>query len=1498
MEKNYKTYYCFAAFSALGQGELGKAGWAKLKKTGVLSLLFLFLSVAQLNAQTYSIVGSGTASNGSSAYPCPLGNYYYGNRTQMFVTAAQLTAAGISSGNYINSLGFNVSALNGVATLNSYTIKVYTTTAANPISSGWVTSGQVATGNVGNVTVTTGWNQLNLDGGFTWDGTSNLVIETCFNNTAWTSNPGVVWTTTGLGTGTWSRWYRADISGVCSSTATTNTSASTRPNIRFGWLAAAPSCVQPTFPTIVSTGGTTGNISWTASASSPTGYEYAVTTSATAPASGTATTDTSVTGVTLTPNTTNYLHVRTNCSGTYSAWASSSLYIGYCIPAPTSQDGSGITNFTLGAINNTTGSESGYYGNYTSLSASAGQGTTQPFSITYSTGFTYGTKIWVDWNNDYDFTDSGELVYTGLSAANNPTTLTGSFVVPSGASLGAHRMRVGGTDNDSGPDTPCYASYYGTFEDYTLNVTAPPACFTPTNLTAVPATYTSATVSWTASPTSTAGGYIYYYSTTNDISTAAAGTTSSTSVTLTGLSFGTTYYVWVKTDCGVDGLSEVVTTSFYQGYCVPSYTYTGYNILSFSTTNGLSTNISNTTAQTAAYSNNVSSMAGVDQFAGSSFNYSLTVPGYTDAEIWIDWNQDMDFADAGEQMSSQTGYGSGNTTYTGTVTVPSGTANGTYIMRVRSRYYYYASSPCDNYYYGVAQDYRITISDPPACAPVTGFTASAVSLTSAVLSWTASSSSVATYIYAYSTTNDVTTATTGTTSDTGVTISGLTTGATYYFWVRTACTSGISSSWVTSSPVLLNYCTPSSSYTGYNINSFVTASGYTNINNTTAQNTGYASLTTQFVSQSAGGAFTYTLNVPGYTDAEIWVDWNGDLDFSDSGEQVASHTVYGASTTNFTGTITVPTGTANGSYVMRVRSRYYYYAASPCGNYYYGAAQDYTITVADPPTCPSVTGLSIVPTSLTTATVSWNATTPAPLQYEYAVTTSSTAPSSGTLFTTATSVTDVAVTSNTVNYLHVRAVCDGSVGFWITTSLYVGYCIPSSVYGCTDQDVIARVILNTLDNQTGSSCPGGTTGYSDYSSNPSLTTTLQAGGTYNCTIYSDYWSEGYAVWIDYDDDGVFDNATERIGYSAGTIGNYSSATFPISLSCTPPVGTHRMRVRAMYSTNGVDVTPCTGNSYGEVEDYTITITAPDPCPAPHNLAVSSTSISTTGATLTWTQGCEETVWEAAIVANGAGTPIGAGTSTTAMSYSATGLSASTTYQFYVRSVCEAGVSYSTWAGPFTFTTSPINDVCSGAISLESQVSPLTASTTNASHDFSPSCDVSTSPDLFYSISVPQGYTVNITQTSNDFDSVVSVFYGSCASQTSITCFDDPDDIAVSWTNTTGSTQTVYWVEDGYNGGSGSFTLVWSLTVPTCFTWTGATSTSWTTGSNWCGSVVPTSADDVVIADTANDPVIASGVAYAHNLTLGAGATLTVSTGATLSVDNILSVNPTATLTVL
>ena len=203
-----------------------------------------------------------------------------------------------------------------------------------------------------------------------------------------------------------------------------------------------------------------------------------------------------------------FFYVRSNCAANdQSDWIGGvSQNFGYCTPAPTSCDNNGIIGVTFGndlVVNdNNTTTATTRYQNHSDMIGDLFAGAESEVSITYDAGYTYGTKIWIDWNNDLDFDDDGELVYTGLSTNSRPTTLVATFTVPANTPLGDYRMRLGGTDNDSGPD-PCYTGSYGAMRDYTVRVVAAPSCFKPNSLTVSGVTATAATLTWVEAGLST-----------------------------------------------------------------------------------------------------------------------------------------------------------------------------------------------------------------------------------------------------------------------------------------------------------------------------------------------------------------------------------------------------------------------------------------------------------------------------------------------------------------------------------------------------------------------------------------------------------------------------------------------------------------------------------------------------------------------------------------------------------------------------------------------------------------------------------------------------------------------------------------------------------------------------------------------------------------------------------------------------------------------------------
>src|SRR5437764_599416 len=94
-------------------------------------------------------------------------------------------------------------------------------------------------------------------------------------------------------------------------------------------------------------------------------------------------------------------------------------------------------------------------------------------------------------------------------------------------------------------------------------------------------------------------------------------------------------------------------------------------------------------------------------------------------------------------------------------------------------------------------------------------------------------------------------------------------------------------------------------------------------------------------------------------------------------------------------------------------------------------------------------------------------------------------------------------------------------------SRIIDYCVPVNQYGCY-YGYIDDVVLNSLSNLfTG--CNGNIGSYIQYPPVGNYTTSLEQGGTYSISISGQtyyYYSVGFGVWIDWNNDGDFTDAGE------------------------------------------------------------------------------------------------------------------------------------------------------------------------------------------------------------------------------------------------------------------------------------------------------------------------------------------------------------------------------------
>ncbi|MEW7289314.1 S8 family serine peptidase [Aquimarina sp. 2304DJ70-9] len=248
----------------------------------------------------------------------------------------------------------------------------------------------------------------------------------------------------------------------------------------------------------------------------------------------------------LTELTSYEVQVRSKCAdGTTSAYSSTTTFatpefqLVYCASNGQSVADEYIGRVQLETIDNATGAGAGGYNDFTSIATSLAKGSDYTISVTPTwTGTQYneGYGVWIDYNQDGDFTDAGEQVVT--QAPTQTTPVSGTFTIPTGAKDGNTRMRVSMKYN--GAPTSCESFQYGEVEDYTVTIggaTADTQAPTvPAGLAATNVTETTLTLNWNAS-TDNVGvtGYDVYQGST------LLGTATTTTANVTGLTASTAY---------------------------------------------------------------------------------------------------------------------------------------------------------------------------------------------------------------------------------------------------------------------------------------------------------------------------------------------------------------------------------------------------------------------------------------------------------------------------------------------------------------------------------------------------------------------------------------------------------------------------------------------------------------------------------------------------------------------------------------------------------------------------------------------------------------------------------------------------------------------------------------------------------------------------------------------------------------------------------------------
>ncbi len=378
--------------------------------------------------------------------------------------------------------------------------------------------------------------------------------------------------------------------------------------------------------------------------------------------------------------------------------------------AHTDDDNDGLHDFTC-TINTTVSTNTGY-------------------NLTVTTQDNEYVIAYIDYDDDGNF-EAGELVLDHRNS-NAGTSHSVTVNIPQYPEVTGKliRMRIKSNYNSMSSDI-CVDSDYGEFEDYSIYITTPP-CVAPTlnsspsdlvGCDPVTGTFTcsvtgpSLTYQWQVDTgtgfNNVSNGGIYSGATSNTLTITAANNSYS----------GYMYRCYISNPCGNVTSNAATLRSYVSPTNACSVTTSntgnfGTGIIRFQF-NGID-RVHNDNINDGTQNFTCTDKTSVT--AGSSYAFTITGAGTNPeyARIYIDFNDDGDFADAGESVFTNTT--TRQASHTGNIAIPSsGYVAGKILrMRVMTDYATFASGCPGSLVYGEVEDYGITIVTPPTITTSAG----------------------------------------------------------------------------------------------------------------------------------------------------------------------------------------------------------------------------------------------------------------------------------------------------------------------------------------------------------------------------------------------------------------------------------------------------------------------------------------------------------------------------------------------------------------------------------------------------------------------------------------------------------------------------------------------------------------------------------------------------------------------------------------------------------